>query len=206
MTALPGATTKVFLDSADDDPKQARTELVDMLDKFNTMRDYLSGLLGTDGTPATGRTNLGVEGDFAVGTEMIFGDSTLPTGWSHNTARNDEVVRIVSGAGNTSGGSVSISGGTIPAVVASALSIAQLALHGHPWRTLTSWAVPNPSTSGGLATINITANEVNKASYTGTPSATLGQQIGGEGSGSTHGHNGGSYNIKFRDYVSATKD
>ncbi len=186
MTALPGATTKVFLDSADDDPKQARTELVDMLDKFNTMRDYLSGLFGTDGTAATARTNLNVQANFSAGIEMIFGDSTLDSGWSHNTSRNDEVVRIVSGAGNSSGGSASISGGTVPAVTASALTIAQLAVHDH----LQDDPDADEAFGGGGAGVH-------------TPATS---QTGPAGSGSTHPHASGSYDIKHRDYVSATKD
>lgn len=185
MGALPAATTKVNLDAATDDPKLARTELADILDKFNEMRTYLSGLFGTDGLVATARTNLGIDAAFPAGVEQLFGDNTLPTGWTQNVARNDEVVRIVSGIGNTSGGSVSISGGSFN-TSALALTIAQLASHLHDIDTVT----------GSDAIIEIRTN-------TGGTTGTFDTLTAG--SGSTHGH-GGTYNVKFRDYVSATHD
>lgn len=185
MGALPAATTKVNLDAATDDPKLARTELADILDKFNEMRTYLSGLFGTDGVASTARTNLGIDAAFPAGTEQLFGDNTLPTGWTQNVARNDEVVRIVSGVGNTSGGSASISGGSLN-TTASALTIAQLASHDHDILVVTS----------------TDSTDRIKKEPAGGPTTDVTQL---KGSGSTHGH-GGTYNIKFRDYVSATHD
>lgn len=205
MGALPAATTKVNLDAATDDPKQARTELVDILDKFNEMRIYLSGLFGSDGVAATARTNLGVGGEFAAGTEMIFGDSTLPSGWTHNTGRNDEVVRIVSGTGNTSGGSASIAGGSMAAVAAHDHTIT----HDHD--------VDTAFVSGAGQTINPShpaGDTVAQGGWNFATSGTLGAQnkarmktrgTNTANSGSGGGHTP-TYNIKYRDYVSATKD
>lgn len=59
MTALPDAVTKVFLDQGTDSAASARSELADHVDKFNVMRSYLTGLLGTDGVPATALAALG---------------------------------------------------------------------------------------------------------------------------------------------------
>lgn len=39
--SLPSAATKVHLDSAADDPSQARAELADLIDKFNDLRTHL---------------------------------------------------------------------------------------------------------------------------------------------------------------------
>jgi len=60
MTALPDDATKTHLDQATDDPKQARLELVSVVDKFNAMRGFLSGLLGATGIPADARSALGL--------------------------------------------------------------------------------------------------------------------------------------------------
>lgn len=39
--ALPSDATKVYLDSSTDDPKQARGELADLVDKFNSLKGVL---------------------------------------------------------------------------------------------------------------------------------------------------------------------
>jgi hypothetical protein len=62
MTALPSNTTKVHLDSATDDPSQARAELATGLDATNTIISYLNGLFGSDGIAATAISTLGVPG------------------------------------------------------------------------------------------------------------------------------------------------
>ncbi len=186
MGALPAAATKANLDAATDDPKQARTELADHIDKFNEMRTYLSGLFGTDGAAATARTNLGVDAAFAAGTEQIFGGTTPPTGWTKNTARNDEVVRIVSGTAGGSGGSSSIAGGPIT-ISSDSLTEAQLGVHDH--------SIPIQELSGAVDRI--------RREPTGQSASVNSQNAG---SGSTHSHDSSSYNIKYRDYVSATHD
>jgi hypothetical protein len=44
-----------------------------------------------------------------VGTKMVFDQDTAPTGWTRDTAQNDRVIRLVSGA-RADGGSWTISG------------------------------------------------------------------------------------------------
>ena len=39
--ALPSDATKVHLDQSTDDPKQARAELVSLIDKFNSLKSVL---------------------------------------------------------------------------------------------------------------------------------------------------------------------
>jgi len=65
----PTAATKVNLDQASDDPKQARTELADLVDQFNTLRShitsYMQGLLD-DADAGTARITLGL----VIGTDV----------------------------------------------------------------------------------------------------------------------------------------
>jgi hypothetical protein len=63
------------------------------------------------------------------------------------------------------------------------LSIAEMPLHGHPFRT-DGESDANSDASGGLS-LNGDSNR-NEDAFTGTPSATRGQQIGGTGGGTAH--------------------
>ena len=46
--ALPSDATKNHLDSATDDPKQARGELADLVDKFNSLKGALGDMVELD--------------------------------------------------------------------------------------------------------------------------------------------------------------
>jgi len=46
--ALPSDATKVHLDSSTDDPKQARGELADLVDKFNSLKGVLGDMVELD--------------------------------------------------------------------------------------------------------------------------------------------------------------
>ncbi len=119
-----------------------------------------------------------------VGTVMIFSQASPPTGWTQ-TADNDQVLRVVSGSGGGTGGSVSIDGGSITSGTA-ALSVAQLAAHAHASGSTLAFT---PSGSG---------TNVRLADGGGVDGETV-------GSGSTHSHSG-TYNIKFRNVITATRD
>lgn len=65
------------------------------------------------------------------------------------------------------------------------LTIAQMPLHGHPFRlTIQSASTASSKTSGGLMMGN--SGLTNYPSFTGAPNTTVGQQIGGEGGGAAH--------------------
>jgi microcystin-dependent protein len=65
------------------------------------------------------------------------------------------------------------------------LTEAQMPLHGHPVRnTFSSQSTFASLTTGGFPVS--TASAVNSAAYTGTPSNTAGQQIGGTGGNGAH--------------------
>ena len=46
--ALPADATKNHLDSSTDDPKQARSELADLVDKFNALKAALGDMVELD--------------------------------------------------------------------------------------------------------------------------------------------------------------
>ncbi|MFQ5913262.1 MAG: hypothetical protein ACE5JS_08775 [Nitrospinota bacterium] len=60
---------------------------------------------------------------FPTGTTMVFGDATPPTGWTQ-TAHNDQVLRVTSGAGGGTGGTASVAGGTVNTDVHSTAAVA----------------------------------------------------------------------------------
>jgi hypothetical protein len=48
---------------------------------------------------------------FPAGTVMVFYQAAAPTGWTKVTTQNDKVLRVVSGAGGASGGTLAVSTG-----------------------------------------------------------------------------------------------
>jgi len=46
--ALPSDATKIHLDASTDDPKQARPELADLVDKYNALKNALGNIVELD--------------------------------------------------------------------------------------------------------------------------------------------------------------
>jgi len=98
---LPASATKVYLDAATDDPKQARPELADLVDKFNDVLTHLNLSTITSGpasiplsvanggtgatTESAARTNLGV----ADATETAAGRIEIATQTEANNGTDD---------------------------------------------------------------------------------------------------------------------
>jgi hypothetical protein len=98
---LPASATKVHLDAATDDPKQARPELADLVDKFNALLTHLNLSTITSGpaaiplsvanggtgasTESAARTNLGV----ADATESAAGRIEIATQTETNNGTDD---------------------------------------------------------------------------------------------------------------------
>ena len=98
---LPASATKVYLDAATDDPKQARPELADLVDKFNALLTHLNLSTITSGpaaiplsvanggtgasTESAARTNLGV----ADATESAAGRIEIATQTESNNGTDD---------------------------------------------------------------------------------------------------------------------
>lgn len=131
------------------------------------------------------------------GTKMLFQQSTAPTGWTKDTTHDNKALRVVSGTAG-SGGSVAFTtafasqtvntdaktaGGTVGGT---AITIAQMPLHGHPFQaSYVTQSSASSQTTGGFMTNTAASSQ---AAYTGAASSTQGQQIGGTGGGATHDH------------------
>jgi len=143
---------------------------------------------GASGDPAT----IGV--DFPTGTRLAFQQTTPPAGWTKDTVTanlNNSAMRIVTGS-VVNGGTedfTTVFGSRTPTgtVSATTLSISQIPLHGHPTRMYDGSSDDLRST-GGITVSNANGGDSNFSAYTGTPSATLGEQIGGAGGGQSHTH------------------
>lgn len=131
--------------------------------------------------------------------------ASIPAGWALCDGTNGTPNledKFVVGAGNTyavadTGGAVSVSSDSQGAhthtvtVDGTALTVAQLPAHGHPFRMSTSInATSQSDATGGFVIVDTGSGGTlaNYAAFTGTPSSTAGEQIGGAGSGSTHDH------------------
>ena len=176
MAALTNVTTAVAAAATEGDVKNW----------FTSVYNYLIGLFGADGTKATAIATLGAS-PFPVGTKMLFAQAAAPTGWTKDTTHNDKSLRVVSGTGGGSGGSVAFStlfGRT--AVDGSSLSIAQLAAHTH------------------IGTLTIAATSTGFA-HSASPSLKETGVTGSTGSGSTHTH-GLDLRVQYVDVIIASKD
>ena len=121
--------------------------------------------------------------EFASGVTMLYGDASPPTAWTQ-AAHDDEVLRVVSGAGGGTGGSASIAGGSVTSGGGTN--------HDHTFSDTSSAPSALTANSGGGAVINPSTTHTHDVSGT----------TGGE---SAHTHDT-VYNIKYRDVILATKD
>lgn len=112
--------------------------------------------------------------------------ATAAADWAANKTITlpDMRGRSIIGTGTGSGLSTRTHGAKLGAEEHT-LTEAQMPLHGHPFRiSQTSQASPSTTTTGGM--MLLTATVSNQAAFTGTPSNTAGQQIGGTGGGTAH--------------------
>lgn len=89
--------------------------------------------------------------------------------------------RITGAYGGINGDTLGDTGGA----EAVTLTIAEMPLHGHPFRlSVDSTTTPAQKTTGGF--LIDTLSQANQVAYTGTPSAATGEQIGGTGGSDPH--------------------
>jgi hypothetical protein len=136
--------------------------------------------------------------DFPSGTVMLFFQASAPTGFTQVTTQNNKALRVVSGSGGSTGGSVdfttafsdksgSLSGATVGGTT---LTVAQLASHTH-----SNAATPRGSVQGDSGS-----------------AAAPGGATGAAGSNQSHTHSitGGSVDfdleVEFIDVIIASRD
>ena len=102
---------------------------------FATPNQHLSN----NPSGALGATPLGVRGMLRAmlptGTRMVFYQPSAPTGWTKVVSVNDRVLRVVSGAGGSTGGNWQISGVTIGGTT---LTVNQMPAHTHSFRVVSN--------------------------------------------------------------------
>ena len=146
-----------------------------------------------------------------AGTTMLFVQTNAPTGWTKGSTHNDKALRVVTGAAGNGGSSAfsTVFASRTPAgtIGGTAISIAQMPLHGHPFRVRN--ADSSPDVNGGFE-VSVTGTRTNYPAFTGTPSDTNGEQIGGSGGGQTHDHSftgtAMDFAVHYVDVILATKD
>lgn len=116
---------------------------------------------------------------FTVGTTTLFHQAAAPTGWTKSTSHNNKALRVVSGTGGGSGGSVGFttaftSRSGLGTVAATTLTSAQIPAHTHGYSDET-----NSGTGGGQG---------GGGANTGTTTLSKNTDNGTGGNGShTHG-------------------
>jgi microcystin-dependent protein len=171
-------------------------------------------------TPAAGAftslsatTFTGAWASIPAGTKMLFQQTNAPVGWTKDTTHNNKALRIVSGAASSGGtvafttafASQSVSG----TVGNTTLTTDQIPLHGHSFRVNTSGQTSFTLASTGSILLT-TGSATNRSAFTGTPSDSAGEQIGGTGGGNSHTHTftGTAIDlaVQYVDLIIATKD
>jgi hypothetical protein len=155
-----------------------------------------------DAEPAAARATLGIPAAIAAlipsGTVMSFFQPAAPVGWTQITTHDNKAIRIVSGLGGNSGGSVTFTSAFASQAVngsnsATTLTSAQIPSHTHAVSVYaTSGAGPNPGGGGGGV-------------VTGMPLTD-----GGTGGGGSHNHTftGTPINlaVQYIDLIIASRD
>jgi hypothetical protein len=139
-----------------------------------------------------------------AGTVMLFYQAAAPTGWTQVTTQNNKALRVVSGTGAGTGGSVAFTTafasqsvtGSVGTSGATTLTEAQIPSHSH--------VINYGDGSGGSANYP----DVSFSSGIGTTRST-----GGTGGGGSHTHSGGSFTgtainlaVQYIDVIIASKD
>lgn len=182
-------------DAGTDVPANFRSDALDLINKFNQMRNHASvwaqGWLAA-ADAAAARALLGSE--IVAGTQMLFAQTAAPTGWTKSTTHNNKALRVVSGTAS-SGGSVGFttafsSKSVAGTVGGTALTVAQLPPHTHP--------INFQSSNAGAINASVGAGQ---SSGTATGST-------GDGETHTHSFSGTSIDmaVQYVDVIIAEKD
>ena len=101
---------------------------------------------------------------YPSGTVKVFYQASAPTGWTKSTAHDDKALRIVSGSGGGSGGSISFSSAFVNFSVSGPFSTSDGTGNATPW---TPNEIPNHTHDNG-GELSLAINPINPAgAYTG---------------------------------------
>jgi len=87
--------------------------------------------LDTEKAPVSTTCVIGANNSFAAGTVLTFFQAAAPSGWTQVTTHNDKAMRVVSGAGGGSGGSIGFSAISAQSVAGHTLTTAEIPSHTH---------------------------------------------------------------------------
>lgn len=156
-----GQTTAYTLDSGDGrlwaSSISGKTELFYQDSNGNVTQITKSGALNT-------------VAPFVSGTLMLFAQASPPTGWTQNNSFDDKLIRSVAGTGGGTGGSWTITGGTVA---------------GH---ALTTGEMPSHNHQIGLGTLPGSGGETTWVTEDGGVHTTINAFTANQGSGSAHTH------------------
>jgi hypothetical protein len=147
-----------------------------------------------------------------AGTAMLFYQTAAPTGWTQNTSVNDRVLRVVSGSGGGTGGTIAYStyfGGTTN-VGSTAITTAQMPSHTHGVtdpghiHVISNLFASNFNFSGSGGSVTSWDPALTPNTTKNTDSATTGITISATGSGDGHTHTIPS--LQYADVIICTKD
>lgn len=163
---------------------------------------------GTNAPRITGLVGSSTVDPIPAGTVMLFYQNAAPAGWTIVTSQNDKALRVVSSAGGVAGGTNAFSTVFAQTTTGSyGLTLADIPLHGHPFRLVGAGQATSTATGGMMIGAGNGSSIVttNYSAYTGTPTDTAGQQIGGAGGGGTHSHSL-TMSIQYIDIILASRD
>lgn len=131
---------------------------------------------------------------FPIGTAMLFIQASAPVGWTKSTSYNDYALRIVSGSGGSTGGSVAFTTAFANTNVgATTLSTSQLAAHAHQISPSTAGTFYNTFT---ILTSSLFTSGLGTGSLAGTNNT---------GGGNSHTHSV-TLAVQYIDAIICTKD
>ena len=105
---------------------------------------------------------------FPTGTVVLFGQAAAPVGWTQITTHNNKALRIVSGAGGGSGGTLGMSSATVGDHV---LSVGEMPTHGHVAAYYELYVTP---AGGGYVAFSRNSDAIGYANATGDAGSSVG--------------------------------
>jgi hypothetical protein len=138
-----------------------------------------------------------------AGTNMLFYQAAAPTGWTQVTSVTDRALRVVSGTGGVTGGTISYStyfSGSY-ASGSTTLTEAQMPSHTH---SVTDPGHNHTYANGGVAGPGYAVLSNGLGSYTSTTTSTTGITIGATGGSTGHTHTIPS--LQYADVIICSKN